>query len=26
VHSQIRRRPNLTGWFRNLFQAHGYTT
>jgi hypothetical protein len=26
VRSQIRRRPNLTGWFRNLFQAHGYTT
>jgi ClpX C4-type zinc finger len=24
--SQITRRPNLTGWFRNLFQVRGYTT
>jgi len=26
VRSQIKRGPNLTGWIRNLFQAHGYTT
>jgi hypothetical protein len=26
VRSQIRRGPNLAGWFRNLFQSHGYTT
>jgi len=26
VRSQIRRRPNLTGWLRNLFQVRGYTT
>ena len=26
VRSQIKRGPNLTGWFRNLFQARGYTT
>ncbi len=26
VRSQIRRRPSLSGWFRNLFQVRSYTT